>query len=267
MSPGDKVRLFDISVPGPAKGGIFDRIDGTAAVRAKRSVELIAKLERGYSNHHGHIIPQWVLYLMQKKSSKRVLELTNEFIEHAAAGRNGWEKRFALKFGLVYAAMVLAVRARLLPWPRDLPLKVATECYRKARNAAKTSQEHIAAASGKLHDLIMNGNRVVDAITSNRSGRPIKIPDGCVAIRYRKEGQTKIGILDDALLDTLGSKRAKSVFTRKLQKAGLVADGHGHAGTVQERIPIKRHGKIVRRPRLWVINADDLGSLRKQVSG
>ena len=28
----------------------------------------------------------------------------------SAAGGNGWEKRFALKFGLVYAAMVLAVR-------------------------------------------------------------------------------------------------------------------------------------------------------------
>ena len=39
MSPGDKVRLFDISVPGPAKGGIFDRIDGTAAVRAKRQTQ------------------------------------------------------------------------------------------------------------------------------------------------------------------------------------------------------------------------------------
>ena len=267
MSPGDKVRLFDISVPGPAKGGIYDRIDGTAAVRAKRSVELIAKLERGYANHHGHIIPQWVLYLMRKDRSKRVVELTDEFIEHVAAGRNGREKRFALKFGLVYAAMVLAVCAGILPWPPDLPLKVTTKCYRKARNAAKTSRERVAEAAGKLHDLITNWNRVVDAITGNRSGKPIKITDDCVAVRYRKEGQTKIGILDDALLKVLGSQRAKAVFTKKLQTAGLVADGHGHAGTVQERIPILRHGKIIRRPRLWVINADDLGSLRKPVSG
>ena len=267
MSPGDKVRLFDISVPGPAKGGIFDRLDGTAAVRAKRSVELIAKLERGYANHHGHVMPQLVLYLMRKDRSKRIVELTDEFIEHVVAGGNGWEKRFALKFGLVYAAMVLAVRAGILPWPPVLPIKVATKCYRKARNAANTSRERVAEAAGKLHDLITNGSRVVDAITSHRSGKPIKITDDCVAIRYRKEGRTKIGILDDALLNVLGSKRAKAVFTQKLQTAGLVADGHGHAGTVQERIPILRHGKVIRRPRLWVITAEDLGSLRKPVCG
>ena len=163
--------------------------------------------------------------------------------------------------------MVLAVRAGILPWPPDLPLKVTTKCYRKARNAAKTSRGRIAEASAKLHDLITDGSRVIDATTSNRSGKPINITDDCVAVRYRKEGQTKIGILDDALLKVLGSQRAKAVFTKKLQTAGLVADGHGHAGTVQERIPILRHGKIILRPRLWVINADDLGSLRKPVSG
>ena len=266
MSPGDKVRLFDISVPRPAEGGIFDRIDGTAVVRAKRSIKLIAKLERGYANHHGHIIPQWVLYLMRKDRSKRIVELTDEFIEHVVAGGNGWEKRFALKFGLVYAAMALAVRCGILPWPPVLPLKVTTRCYRKARSAAKTSRERIAEASGKLHYLIMNGNGVVDATTSNRGGKPLKITDDCVALRYRKEGRTKIGILDDALLNVLGGKRAKAVFTKSLQTAGLVAEGHGHAGTVQERIPILRQGKIIRRPRLWVINADEIGSLRKPIS-
>jgi Domain of unknown function (DUF927) len=66
MSPGDKVRLFDIAVPGPSKGGIFDLVDGPPKVRAKRSVKLIAKLEHGYSNNTGHTIPEWILYLMQK---------------------------------------------------------------------------------------------------------------------------------------------------------------------------------------------------------
>ena len=146
MSPGDKVRLFDISVPRPAEGGIFDRIDGTAVVRAKRSIKLIAKLERGYANHHGHIIPQWVLYLMRKDRSKRIVELTDEFIEHVVAGGNGWEKRFALKFGLVYAAMALAVRCGILPWPPVLPLKVKLGAI--ARLAAR--QRRAGSASLKL---------------------------------------------------------------------------------------------------------------------
>ena len=48
MTAGDKVRLFNISVPGPSKGGIFDRMGCDPSDRAKRSVELISKLERGY---------------------------------------------------------------------------------------------------------------------------------------------------------------------------------------------------------------------------
>jgi hypothetical protein len=60
MTPGDKVRLFNIHVPSSNKGGIFDLITGTHAQRAKRSVKLIADLERGYQNHHGHIISDLV---------------------------------------------------------------------------------------------------------------------------------------------------------------------------------------------------------------
>jgi hypothetical protein len=47
MTPGDKVRLFNIPVPGSNKGGIFDLITGPPTERAKRSVKLIAELERG----------------------------------------------------------------------------------------------------------------------------------------------------------------------------------------------------------------------------
>jgi hypothetical protein len=46
------------------------------------------------------------------------------------------------------------------------------------------------------------------------------------------------------------------VFTKRLAAAGLVPNGHGHAGTVQERLKIERGGKIIDRPRLWVIDAE-----------
>jgi Domain of unknown function (DUF927) len=77
MTAGDKVRLFNISVPGPQKGGIFDRMDCKSAERARRSVELISKLERGYSNHCGHVMPAWVIHLMAEDRSKRTIELMN----------------------------------------------------------------------------------------------------------------------------------------------------------------------------------------------
>jgi hypothetical protein len=255
MSAGDKVRLFNISVPGPDKGGIFDRVKCEPVDRAKRSVVLIKELERGYTNHCGHVFRVWVQYLMAEDRSVKIINLVDKFVRRVGAGDHGWEVRFAQKFGIVYAAMNMGIDAGLLPWPKGLPLKVAKKCYRKARNAAKTDQERATEAIAKLRTLIDNGGRFVDASDRDDADRPIKIPAKCIGVRFIKGVRVKYGILDAAMTKILGTKRARALFTKRLAKAGLLADGHGHAGTVQERLKIKHDGKILARPRLWVIDA------------
>ena len=264
MSPGDKVRLFDISVPGPSTGGIFDRVDGPAKVRAERSVELIAKVERGYSNNTGHIMPEWFLYLMAKNRAKRIMDLVNKFIQHVGARGQGWEFRFALKFGVVYAAMKMGIDAGILPWPKSLPLKAATTCYRKARHAAKTTRERASEASTKMRRLFSQPGRVMDVSMSRKGNGPIKVSKKCFAIRYSKGGYAKIGLIDAALSRVIGSMKAKRAFMKGLIRAGLVQEGHGHAGTTQERIKIKRAGKTTARTRLWVVDADELARYLKE---
>jgi Domain of unknown function (DUF927) len=256
MTAGDRVRLFNISVPVPIKGGIFDLIDCDPNDRAKRSVELISQLERGYSNHCGHVIPAWVLYLMAEDRSRRIIELMNKFVERVEARGHGWEVRFAQKFGVIYAALIMAIDAGLLPWPRGLPREVVTKCYRKARNSAKTDQERAAEAPARLNRLLKKDGGLVDAVAGRRGHGPIKLPPKCVAIRFIKEGRIKYGVLDAALVKLLGTEKAKAMFTKGLAKAGLVLNGHGHAGTAQERLKIERNGKITVRPRLWVIDAE-----------
>ena len=267
MSPGDKVRLFDISVPGPKKGGIFDRIGGNPANHAASSVKLIRKLERGYSNHCGHVMPLFALHLMAKNRSKEIITWVNDFNKHVEARGHGWELRFAQKFGVIYAAMMMGIDAGLLPWPASLPLKVVTKCYRKARNSAKTAHERAAEATAKLQRLLKQDRRVVDASNRGPGAKPLKLTGRCIAIRYIKEGRTKYGVLDDALLKILGSKAAKASFTKGLASAGLLPKGHGHAGTVQERIKIERDGEIIERPRLWVIDAEAFSRLVSKGSG
>jgi hypothetical protein len=250
MSPGDLVRLFDIGVPGPEKGGIFDRIKGGNAQRAKRSIKLIAKLQRGYLNHHGHAIPQWLQYLMATGHSKRILQLIDEFVDHVKARGNGWEVRFANKFGLVYAAMQLGTDAGLLPWPRTLALKDATKCYRKARAAARGHTERVNGAATKLLRLLKQPGRIVD-----QGSKPIKLTKRTLAIRYKLNGRTNLGMLDQALLKVLGTKRAKEAFAKKLKSAGVLKEGHGHAGTREEAISTIRNGQLSKRTRLWVVDA------------
>ena len=263
MSLGDKVRMFDIAVPGPSKGGIFDRAEGLSKVRAKRSVELIAELERYYSNNTGQIIPEWVIYLMASNRAKRILNLVDRFIGHVGGRSQGWEFRFALKFGVVYAAMKVGIDAGILPWPKSLPLKVATKCYCKARDTAKTTRERASEAPIKLRRLFSQPGRVIDVVTSKQSNQPIKVSKKCLAIRYSKGGCAKIGLIDAALSRITGSTQAKRIFIRGLARAGLVQHGHGHAGTTQERIKIERDGKTNARTRLWVMDADEFSRYLK----
>jgi Domain of unknown function (DUF927) len=249
MSPGDKVRLFDISVPGPKKGGIFDRAKGDNAQRAQRSIELIAELQGGYLNHYGHTIPLWVEYLMATDLSKRILQLVDHFLEHVKARGNGWEVRFATKFGLVYAAMQMGTDAGLLPWPQTLGLKVAIKCYRKARAAARGHTERVNGAATKLLRLLKQPGRVVDC-----GSEPIRLTNRTMAIRYKQNERTKLGILDHALLTVLGTKRAKEAFTKRLKAVRLLPNGHGHAGTQQVRVSAVHNGKVTTRTRLWVVD-------------
>jgi hypothetical protein len=266
MSPGDKVRLFDIAVPGPSKGGIFDRVEGPPKVRAKRSVKLIAKFERGYMNNSGQVIPEWIIHLMARNRAKRIMDLVDKFLRHVGAKGQGWELRFALKFGVVYAAMKMGVDAGLLPWRKSLPLKVATKCYGKARDAAKTTRERASEAPIKLQRLLSRPGRVMDVSMSRQGNGPIKVSKKCLAIRYSKGGSAKIGLIDAGLSRIIGSAQAKRNFMKGLVAAGLVQEGHGHAGTRQERIKVERAGKTDTRTRLWVMDAAKLSRYLKRVA-
>ena len=251
MSLGDKVRLFDIGIPSSSRGGIFDLIRGTPEERAEQSVGLIKEMERGYQNHHGHAFLIWAPYLMSRDRSQAILNLVDEFVQHIGRPNQGWEVRFARKFGVIYAAMMLGVDAGLLPWPKTFPLAVVKKCYRKARNAAKTDSERARDALRKL-DRLIKKHDFVDVPFGH--WKPINIPQQTIALRYIKDGRPKLGILDAALLEILGSKKAKLAFTKSLAAAGILAGGHGHAGTPQERIPIVRNGQLIKRPRLWVLD-------------
>jgi hypothetical protein len=119
--------------------------------------------------------------------------------------------------------------------------------------------------AAKLHRLVLNKDRVVDAPPAKGHNTAIKITNRCVAIRYRKNGRRKYGVLDDALLKLLGSPKAKAAFMKFLATAGLVCGGHGHAGTIQERFKNKRDGKLHSSVRVWCIDAKRLSRfLRKK---
>lgn len=103
--------------------------------------------------------------------------------------------------------------------------------------------------------LLLNEDRVVDVPSGKGHDTAIEITKRCIAIRYCKDGRNILGVLDDALLKLLGSPKAKAAFTKFLATAGLVRDGHGRAGTVQERFKNERNGELYDSVRVWCIDA------------
>ena len=90
---------------------------------------------------------------MAKDRSRRILELVDLFIDHVGARGQGWDFRFATKFGVIYAAMQIATDADVLPWPSTLALKVASKCIaklvqrRETRTIAPTMPRQSCTAS------------------------------------------------------------------------------------------------------------------------
>ena len=162
--------------------------------------------------------------------------------------------------------MKMGVDAGLLPWPKSLPLKVATKCYGKARDAAKTTRERASEVPIKLRHLLSRPGRVMDISMKRQGNGPIKVSKKCLAIRYSKGGSAKVGLIDAGLSRIIGSNQAKRIFMKGLGTAGLVQEGHGHAGTRQERIKIERAGKTNARTRLWVMDPDELSRYLKRVA-
>jgi hypothetical protein len=85
--------------------------------------------------------------------------------------------------------------------------------------------------------------------------KPTFLPETCFAIRYAKEGQAMIGVFDETLNRLFPSRKAKTTFTKALIKVGAIQNGHGHAGTVQERLPVVIRGETIDRPRFWPFDA------------
>ncbi len=262
LTAGDQARVFNITVPGPKSGGIFDRLSGSKKKKARKSVRLIAKLTSAYQNNTGHVFPEWIAYLIRKDRSVKIERLVKRFTESVVDRTDGWEVRSAEKFGYVYAAMRLAVTAKILPWPKKLPLEVAKHCYFNARRCVQlpgdTSQRQQLRELGQLRD---SAGRV--AVVTQNNG-PVRISDKCIALEFQNGGERQFGLLPAALVAVVGA----DVTAQKALISYLKAEGVIEAGAMsQRRANIVINGQRRDRVRVWHIKKGLLKPCRGRASG
>ena len=115
---GEQVRHVDIKVPSGKRGGIFERLDGSSSQRKRKAIKLAKQVEATIGEHYGVALRPYLERLVANRAEiqPRVREIVETFIARVGAASDGWEYRFASKFGLVLAGAVLASEWKVAPW-------------------------------------------------------------------------------------------------------------------------------------------------------
>lgn len=111
---GDQVRLLDIpACSDGAEYGVFDSLpEGITS-----SEHLAKRLERACARYFGHPAREFVTRMVATHGlTKRWRELMRTFYLKATVSKKGWERRFADRFALAYAAGQLAIEWEIVPW-------------------------------------------------------------------------------------------------------------------------------------------------------
>lgn len=253
---GERVRFISIPVPPVSKGGIFDRLKGSDAERVEEGKVPTQRLEEGIAQNYGLIFPLWVEYLLRADHSKQLIELVEKFVMRMAGQGDGWDARYARKFGILYAAGRLAVEAEILPWHKAWPRKAVSRCYRRAVGAIRSEQVLADKVIRVLASKATDTKRFVPVKTGGKA--VIRFGDLTLGLltKYRDKGV--LAVRDEDLRKLAGSKAVLKKIIEELQTGHLLLGGHGQRRTTQLLVRIYVSKKKINKPRFWLIDSQRL---------
>lgn len=199
-SDGQKVRLIDIPVESGGSSGIFDLLEGSAPQNEVAVDEMIADLESALRRNHGVVIEPWVVYLAKSHPKNEVGSLIEEFVKSVVPTGSSVEKRLARKFGLVFAAGVLASRAKIVLWSKASIRAAVGKCFSRARSAAFGSKLHLGMAQSRLLGLLTDKS----SIPLYQSGHIFKSKPVALSIFKTKHKSTIVLAISDKGLENIG---------------------------------------------------------------
>jgi putative DNA primase/helicase len=158
---GAQVRMIPIPVPPGGKGGIFNRVGGSGSAMRRKCRELASKIETTIALNYGVAMPEYLrkLVAQQPTLERRVRKLINRFVAKVHADQDPWERRFAEKFGIVFAAAILLSEFGVGPWTKTRARIAITAIYKRARGASASVDEAATALVGRLRKLVKKGKR------------------------------------------------------------------------------------------------------------
>ena len=261
---GQRLRHIDIPLQSKNKFGVFDRLRADKAQPGKTADKvylLVKELERTIGSNHGRAIKKWIDCLVALPNAKRPQQLLDEFVSFASPVKNAPENRMAAKFGLAFAAGVLALEARILPWTREFVKEVCLAGYTLALNEFNRYREDAPDGMERLRAAINDRTLFPQlAINKKLSRVAFELMGGLALI---VGGVKYIAVRDQYLVSLMGSRTRADALIKSLNASGKLVSGHGGKATVQLALKIvNTDGKVVAvKPRFYQFKKSALSTV------
>ena len=250
---GQRVRFLDLPIPPSARGGIYARVMGEAQLDVKNPSDLIKKIETAISQNHGVLMDAWIHFLLSDDHSERIRKMVDKFVEMTAGGEHGLEARFARKFGVIYAAGLLAVKAGLLPWSTDWVTQVVRYCYHLARNTRDPDARAVETALKAIARALKIKGRFPRHDPKQR--RTPEMPNSALGLRVIRNRRARYYICPDRL-ELVGVKdpKVRRLTIEKAEELKLIIASKNASSSVQLRV--RTSEGEVKKPRFWRLRRD-----------
>lgn len=242
----ERVRCIDIKVPGPEVGGIWDRQEG-----GKDPSELTAEMQSFLAAAYGTALPQWLSCVHDDEDIiKDARELIEYFVKLIDINTNdGLSHRVAKKFGLIYAAGILAQEHGIIPWSRDDIKEITCGFFDEA---AKTLHNVAAEVDRGLQQL---QQRLSEKPTVRRFAdqeRPTFARSTPPSMFIKKSGYVKeLCITRSKFHSLFVSEHVGTAALERLQRNQIVI-----SGSAQKRIRLTKVKPDSAKVRYMVFNLD-----------
>ena len=156
---GETVRLIDLPAVVHPEYGIFESVP-----EGSTSEDLVNTIDDACLSVYGVVGRAYVKKLAanRQKASKTADRYISAFMTELKVPMNGWERRFAKRFAMVYAAGMLGVDFGILPWERSVLMQTCKSCYTSARATISNYEDLLTSSLTILRQQLENVDFWVD---------------------------------------------------------------------------------------------------------
>ena len=231
---GEEVRLIDLPAIVDDTLGIYEALPDGYDSPAKLSEDIVHACQQ----HHGVAARTYVKNLIANNddAKAKIEAWMAEFQANVDVPLNGWERRFASRFALAYAAAMLGAEFRIFPWSQEVIFDSIAACYRDARTMLPDTPELLQPHLKKLQRLLRR-DKHIEKVTKSASLSGSEYEQAKVFLLEDETSEGLFAVKPRAFTRWLGDRGTAIFVLKRLKSLGYLDCRENRPSmTVQKRI-------------------------------